>query len=29
MRDGRVHRALDRSEVAGQPELHRMVQEAA
>jgi hypothetical protein len=29
MREGRVDRLLDRSEVTSEPELHRLVQERA
>ena len=29
VRDGRIHRSLGRADVAGEPELHRLVQEAA
>jgi ribose transport system ATP-binding protein len=29
LRDGRIDRSVERAEVAGEPELHRLVQEAA
>jgi ribose transport system ATP-binding protein len=29
LRDGRIDRSVDRADVGGEPELHRLVQEAA